>query len=139
MTLTRAQLHSQSTSFCAISIHPPPYIRSQNTSMNASSMITSAPMIGSVSHLNGGRDFCVFLSLQVRLTCCSGYVTAKTFCGNKMAKMALPLRYRQICQGVLPLSTSSGPLLSTDVRERGIVKYYCQDRQETRLGVLETL
>jgi hypothetical protein len=35
--------------------HPPLYIRLQNTSMNASSMITLVPMIGSVSHPNGGR------------------------------------------------------------------------------------
>ena len=65
--------------------------------------------------------------------------TTKTFCSIKTAKAVLPLRYRLICQGLLPLSMSSGPLLSADVRERGIVEYYCQDRQETRLGVLETL
>ena len=57
----------------------------------------------------------------------------------RLLKVALPLRYGLICQGVLPLSTSSGPLLSANVRERGIVEYYCQDRQETRLGVLGTL
>ena len=34
---------------------------------------------------------------------------------------------------------SSGPLLSVNVREEWIVECYCQDRQETRLGVLETL
>ena len=39
--------------------------------MNASSMITSATMIGLVSHPNGRRDFCVFLSLRVRSACCS--------------------------------------------------------------------
>jgi len=40
--------------------------------MNASSMITSAPIIGSVSHPNGGRDFCVFFNLRVISACCSG-------------------------------------------------------------------
>ncbi len=60
-----------------------------------------------------------------------GYVTAKTFYGTKTAKAALPLRHRLICQGKLPLSVCSGPLNSTNGREEGIVKYYCQDRQET--------
>ena len=56
--------------------------------------------------------------LQCNYTCVvHGYrfyagVTAKTFCGNKTAKVVLPLRYRLIGQGLLPLSTSSGPLLS---------------------------
>ncbi len=45
-------------------------------------------------------------------------VTAKTFCSNKTAKAALPLRCRLICQGFQPLSMSSDPLLSTNVREK---------------------
>jgi len=47
------------------------------------------------------------------------YVTAMTFDGGKTAKAALPLRYRLICQGFQPLSTSSDPLLSANVREKG--------------------
>src|SRR5713101_5940790 len=59
-------------------------------------------------------------------------VTAKTFCGKRLAKAALPLRYRLICQGFQPLSMFSDPLLSTNGRGKGgIVEYYCQDRQET--------
>jgi len=38
-----AQLHSRSTSSRSISIHPPPYIRSQNTSMYASSISPQRP------------------------------------------------------------------------------------------------
>ena len=33
--------------------------------------ITSAPITGSVSHPNGGGDFCVFLSFRVISACCS--------------------------------------------------------------------
>src|SRR6266851_2601382 len=46
-------------------------------------------------------------------------VTTKTFHGNKTAKAALPLRYGLICQGLLLLSVSSGPLLSANEREKG--------------------
>jgi len=88
----------------------------------------------SISHNSCMHAFPSVLSVITRLS-----VTTKTFCGNKTAKAALPLRCRLICQGVLPLSMSSGPLLSMDVREEGIVKCYCQDRQETRLGLSETL
>src|SRR5713226_4061291 len=70
--LTKAQLHSRSTSSRPTSIHPPPYTRSQNTSMNASSIIASVPMTGSVSHPNGGSDFCNFFTLRVISVCCSG-------------------------------------------------------------------
>ena len=55
----------------------------------------------------------------------SQIVTAKTFCGIKTAKAVFPFSHRVISQGVLPLSTSSGPLLSANVREEGIVKCYC--------------
>jgi len=73
VALTRAQLHSLSTSSGSISIHPPPYIRSQHTSINASSMITSVLITGSVSHPNGGKEFCVFFfNLRVISACCSG-------------------------------------------------------------------
>src|SRR5262245_10335409 len=37
-------------------------MRSQKTSTKVSSMISSPPMTGSVSHPNGGSDFCVFFS-----------------------------------------------------------------------------
>ncbi len=61
------------------------------------------------------------------MQCMSWHVTTKTFCGSKTAKAALPLRYRLICQGELPLSVSSGPLNSVNVREEGIVECYCQE------------
>lgn len=37
-------------------------MRSQNTSTNASSMISSFPITGSVSHPNAGSALCVFFS-----------------------------------------------------------------------------
>jgi len=37
----------------AFDLHPLPYIRSQNTSMNTSSMITSVPITGPMPHPNG--------------------------------------------------------------------------------------
>jgi hypothetical protein len=44
----------------------------KNTSMNDSSIITSAPMTGSVSQPNGGSDFCNFFTLRVISDCRSG-------------------------------------------------------------------
>ncbi len=49
----------------------------------------------------------------------------------RLAKAALPLRYRLICQGLLPLSVSSGPFAEREWKRKGIVEYYCQCRQET--------
>ena len=40
--------------------------------VNASSIMTSVPITGSVSHPNGGRDSGVFFTLQVISDCCSG-------------------------------------------------------------------
>ena len=62
---TNAQLHSRSISSSrSMSIQPPPYTRSQNTSRKASSITSSGPITGSVSHPKGGNDFCVFFNFR---------------------------------------------------------------------------